>query len=53
MGGGPVRVEPMVGVDNLFDRRYASAIVANATRGRFFEPGAPRRLYAGARVAYR
>jgi iron complex outermembrane receptor protein len=53
MGGGLVRVEPMVGVDNLFDRRYASAIVANATRGRFFEPGAPRRLYAGARVAYR
>jgi iron complex outermembrane recepter protein len=41
---GGVRFEPTVSVENLFDRRYAGALVVNATRGRFFEPGLPRRL---------
>lgn len=41
---GHVRVEPTVGVENLFDRRYAGSVVINATRARFFEPGLPRRL---------
>jgi iron complex outermembrane receptor protein len=43
-------VDPVVGVDNLFDRRYASAVVVNATRNRYYEPGARRRVYAGLRV---
>ncbi len=43
-------VEPVIGVDNLFGRRYASTLVVNATRGRFFEPGVPRTVHAGVRV---
>lgn len=41
---GGVQVEPTVSVENLFDRRYASSLVINATRTRFFEPGLPRRV---------
>jgi iron complex outermembrane receptor protein len=41
---GAVRIEPSLSVENLFDRRYASALVLNATRNRYFEPGLPRRL---------
>lgn len=48
LAGG--RVQPVVGVDNLFDRAYAANIVTNATRGRFFEPGAGRRVYVSLRV---
>lgn len=43
-------VDPVVGIDNLFDRHYAANIVTNATRGRFFEPGAGRRVYVAVRV---
>jgi len=49
MGG--VVIEPVVGVENLFDRRYAASLVVNATRGRYFEPGLPRRVTALIRVA--
>ena len=42
-----VGVEPVVGVDNLFGRTYVGNVVTNATRGRFFEPGAGRRVYVG------
>jgi len=42
--GRPVRLAPAIGVDNLFDRRYASSLVVNATRNRYFEPGSPRRV---------
>ncbi len=43
-------VEPVLGVDNIFDRKYAANIVTNATRGRFFETGAGRRVYVGVTV---
>jgi iron complex outermembrane receptor protein len=43
-------VEPVIGIDNLLDRHYAANIVTNATRGRFFEPGAGRRVYLSLRV---
>jgi iron complex outermembrane receptor protein len=39
-----VRVDPVLSIENLFDRRYASSLVVNATRNRFFEPGLPRRV---------
>lgn len=39
-----VTLEPTLSVENMFDRRYASSLVINATRNRFFEPGLPRRL---------
>lgn len=41
---------PMAGVDNLFDRHYASNVVANASFGRFYEPGAPRTFWIGLRL---
>jgi iron complex outermembrane receptor protein len=41
---GAVRLEPTVAVENVFDRRYASSLVLNATRNRYFEPGLPRRV---------
>jgi len=43
----------VVGIDNLFDRHYAANVVANATRSRFYEPGAGRRAYVSVRVGGR
>jgi len=37
--------EPVVGVDNLFDRTYAANVVTNASALRYFEPGAGRTIY--------
>ena len=48
--GHQLGVEPVVGIDNLFDTHYASNIVTNATRGRFFEPGPGRTVYVMLRV---
>jgi iron complex outermembrane recepter protein len=39
-------IEPVVGIENIFNRTYVANVVTNATRGRFFEPGAGRRVYA-------
>lgn len=50
---GGVRLEPTFAVENLFDRRYASSLVLNATRNRFFEPGLPRRASVIVRVRWR
>lgn len=47
---GHMTLEPSAGVDNLFDRRYAASVVINATRGRFYEPGLPRRLWLAVRI---
>ena len=41
---GRLRLEPTVGIENVFDRRYAGSVVINATRSRYFEPGLPRRF---------
>jgi iron complex outermembrane receptor protein len=38
-------IEPVIGVDNVFDRVWVGNVVANAARGRFFETGPGRRLY--------
>jgi iron complex outermembrane receptor protein len=45
------RAAPVVGVENLLDARYASAVLVNATRGRFYEPAMPRTLFAGLRFS--
>ncbi|MBL0940221.1 MAG: TonB-dependent receptor [Gemmatimonadaceae bacterium] len=47
-----VRLEPTVAVENIFDRRYASSLIINATRNRYFEPGLPRRLSAVVQVRW-
>jgi iron complex outermembrane receptor protein len=47
------RAAPVLGVENLLDARYASAVLVNATRGRFYEPAMPRTLFAGLRFSRR
>lgn len=44
---GAWRLEPVVGVENVFDRRYVAAVAVNATAGRFYEPAARRTAYLG------
>jgi iron complex outermembrane receptor protein len=39
------RVGVSLGVQNLFDRVYASSLSVNAARGRYFEPAAPRSFF--------
>jgi iron complex outermembrane receptor protein len=41
------RLSITMGIQNVFDRAYASSIAVNAARDRFFEPGAPRSLFVG------
>ncbi len=48
-----IMLEPVVGIDNVFDRRYASSVVVNATRNRYFEPGLVRRVYLAVRTRIR
>lgn len=43
---GP-RIAPVVGLQNVFDRRYVSSVVVNAAGGRFYEPAPRRTVYVG------
>ena len=47
---GKYGLEPTFGIDNMFNRTYASSVVINATRSRYFEPGFGRRVFAGLKV---
>jgi len=38
---------PVVGIENVFDRRYVGAVAVNGAAGRYYEPAAARTLYAG------
>lgn len=49
---GGMRAEPVLAVENMFDRRYAPSVVINATRNRYFEPGLPRRLSLVVKLSY-
>ncbi|MEM9403941.1 MAG: TonB-dependent receptor [Pseudomonadota bacterium] len=44
---GDWRVQPFIGVNNLFDEEYNSNIRINAFGGRYFEPAPDRNIYAG------
>ena len=46
-------MEPVVGIDNVFDKTYASNVVVNAAGGRYFEPGPGRTYYVGIRMGTR
>ena len=46
-------VEPVVGIDNIFDETYASNVVVNAAAGRYYEPGPGRTFYVGIRMGTR
>jgi iron complex outermembrane recepter protein len=41
-----------VGVNNIFDRRYAGFININEYYGRYFETGEPRMVYAGLKLSH-
>lgn len=53
VGRGHLTIAPVGGIENVFDRRYASSVVVNATRARYFEPGATRRAYLGVKLGAR
>jgi iron complex outermembrane receptor protein len=44
---GSPTLAPVVGVQNVFDRTYASSVVVNAQGGRYFEPAPGRTLFVG------
>jgi iron complex outermembrane receptor protein len=46
-------LEPVVGLDNVFDRHFTTSVIVNATRSRYFEPGLTRRLYVALRTQAR
>lgn len=52
IGTDRLRIEPFVGLSNLFDERYAASVAVNAFGGRFFEPGPGRTLHAGANLIW-
>ncbi len=51
--GTRLSMEPVVGVDNIFDETYASNVVVNAAGGRYYEPGPGRTYYVGVRMGTR
>lgn len=47
---GNPRVSVTAGIQNIFDRLYASSLSVNAARGKYFEPAPPRSVYAGVSI---
>ena len=43
-------MEPVVGVENIFDKTWASNVVVNAAGGRYYEPGPGRTFFVGLRM---
>jgi iron complex outermembrane receptor protein len=50
---GRIEILPLIGINNLFDARYNSSVVVNASRGNFYEPAPGRNYYAGLRMRFR
>lgn len=50
--GGRYKTQLVVGVENLFDEAYLDNVRINARNGRYYEPGAERRLYASIDVSW-
>ena len=48
--GQPTLV-PVVGISNLFDRRYVGSVAVNASGGKFFEPAPGRSFFVGLSVS--
>jgi iron complex outermembrane receptor protein len=48
---GGLVARPFVRIDNLFDRRYAGAVIVNEANSRFFEPAPGRTWLAGVSLA--
>jgi iron complex outermembrane receptor protein len=52
-GAGDLNLAPFIGVNNLWDRRYVSAVTINGIGGRVFEPAPGRVIYLGTEIGYR
>ncbi len=50
--GGRYKTQLVVGVENLFDEAYLDNVRINARNGRYYEPGAERRVYASIDVSW-
>lgn len=50
---GGWRLEPFVGIRNLFNERYVESAVVNAGFGRFYEPAPPTNAYLGMAIGIR
>jgi len=50
--GGRYKTQLVVGVENLFNEAYLDNLRINARNGRYYEPGAERRLYASIDVSW-
>ncbi len=48
--GGGTRLETLVRLDNVLNRRYAGSVIVNDANGRFFEAAAPRNLMLALRL---
>jgi iron complex outermembrane recepter protein len=48
--GGP-SVSAVVGVNNVFDARYAPSLVVNAARAKYYEPAPGRTVYGSVSLA--
>ncbi|MBV1907401.1 MAG: TonB-dependent receptor [Pseudomonadales bacterium] len=44
---GNWKIEPFLGINNVFDERYNSNVRINGFGGRLFEPGPPLNIYGG------
>lgn len=44
------RVDVLLRIDNVFDRRYAGSVIVNDANGRYFETGAPRAYLLALRI---
>ena len=44
--------ELVIGIENLFDTEYLDNLRINARNGRYYEPGAARRVYAGIEITW-
>jgi iron complex outermembrane receptor protein len=47
---GGVRLQPYLGLDNIFDVRYNGAVIPNGFGERYFEPAPGRQVFAGMAV---
>jgi iron complex outermembrane recepter protein len=47
---GSIVLDPFVGISNVFDRKYNTAVTVNAFGGRFYESGPGRSFYLGGNV---
>ncbi len=47
---GDVRLQPYLGVDNIFDVRYNGSVIPNGFGGRYYEPAPGRQFFTGLAV---